>query len=226
MRLVSLVLFFQSLISGSALAKQGDCQDDMCIAFEVTLNFEGYQNSPLVFGSTGVADVGGTPTSYESIVTRSEYSCTKQVKVLKETYFAMKNVMTSLGGTAGEQPPVMTPLQQQLVAFYVTLMRQTEGFTCSPSDFLESGRGGTISGPNGTTNGTAAQFRRGRIEGFMGDGLNVTVFVSKRDGTNETLAIGDSLYPGCIIIGVDADKDVVIVERDGVRGQISTGQYF
>ncbi len=226
MKFKNVFLVMMCLFSRMAFAKQGECINDMCIAFEVTLNFEGYQNSPIVFGATGLTDIGGVATAHESVVTRSEYTCTKQVKVLRETYLAMKNVMAAIGGTAGELPPVMSPLQQQLVAFYVTLMRQTEGFACSPSDFSDSGKGSTIQGTNTSPSGGIAQFRRGRIDGFIGDGTNASVFVSKGDGTSNTLNAGESLFPGCIIVGVDAEKEIVIVERDGVRGQITVGQYF
>ncbi len=220
------VAFLALFLSITSFAAQGECDNDMCIAFEVTLNFDGYQNTPLVFGSTSTANVGGTTLPYDSIVTRSEYSCTKQVKVLKETYFAIKNVMTSFGGQNGEQPPVLTPMQQHLLAFYVTLMRQTEGFTCSPSDFSNADKPGPlVSGPS-SGNGNVIQMKRGVIDGVMGDGPNALVFVTRNDGSADTIAVGEQLYPGCTVVGVNMSRNTVSIERDGVRSQIEIGQSF
>ena len=113
-------------------------EDNQCVIFEVSIKMATTVTAPKQKVSSGVVNLPGNfAGSYGSTVTRSGNQCTKQVRVPREIFLSVINMMKSLSSEGG-QPPAFTPAQQTMILFYTTLMQQTLQFQCTQQDLAPS----------------------------------------------------------------------------------------
>jgi hypothetical protein len=168
---------------------------------------------------------------YQTVVSASGDTCTKQVRIPRDVFTSITAVMRTISN-AGDVPPALNSTQQAMLLFYSTLMQQTLGFQCSSRDlrpdpsvnnppFPQNGNGGAIRNTNpspGNFDPYGNQIH-GIITGIIFDANEGdTVFIDEF-GVTRTASLGDRLSGGYIIEGISMEDSLVFLK--GPKGTIS-----